>query len=82
MTGLGSSSRYRLPDPAAPTQPEPVGRLGGLPTFQQHPFWPECCDKPMVYVGQTNQGVLGGFPQYLYGFACECGAGVQTGQHT
>ncbi|GAA1027624.1 hypothetical protein GCM10009557_09740 [Virgisporangium ochraceum] len=80
--GLGRGNRYQPYDPDVPRQPKPVGWLGGLPEFRQHPFWPECCDKPMVYVGQANQGVLGGFSQYLYGFACECGAGAQVGQHT
>lgn len=79
--GLGRSDRY-VPIRPRRRRVEAVGTLGGLPDWQQSPSWPVCCDRPMVYVGQTSQGAIGGFDQYLYGFACECGNGSQIGQHT
>jgi hypothetical protein len=59
-----------------------VGMFGGWPWWLQGPEWPGCCDRPMVFVAQASLFRFGGTGQELYGFACECGKGVQVGQMT
>ncbi|GAA1527703.1 hypothetical protein GCM10009827_050970 [Dactylosporangium maewongense] len=80
--GSPEPPRLRLA-PAGERRWDDVGRLGGRPAWSQaSPQWPDCCGRPMWFVGQLQTGEFGGVGGAIFGFRCECGHAAQSRQLT